>query len=1035
VIRQQIEIRALAEQYDGHARQLAHEINQLSGRHLPSLATITASSTPLQLSTAQLYRLYGNLTPTELHQLIQQLLVDPVVQHAELFPPVQQANAEPANTSSEHIVDVFFHASVTDTLAESVMLGARMLGITGLERVETGRRYLLDGRLSAEEVHYITQALLYNPIIQYFELLPANTVGRQDKSATTDDVSRPIGIDSARSLVEVPRPHLNRQDGREAVRTIPILDKSDEQLLELSRSGMLALNLDEMSTIQQYFRQQGREPTDVELETLAQTWSEHCSHKTFKATIDYREVDSRGQELTRETINSLLKTYLMRATEAIRPDWLVSAFSDNAGIIRFTADYDVAFKVETHNHPSAIEPFGGANTGVGGVIRDVVGVSAQPIACTDILCFGPQDISADALPAGVLPPRRIASGVVNGVRDYGNKMGIPTVNGAILYHQGYIYNPLVFCGCLGLLPHGSHPNHVQVGDRVVVLGGRTGRDGIHGATFSSGEMSSEINAQAGAAVQIGAPITEKKVTDVIMQARDRRLYHAITDCGAGGFSSAIGEMGAETGVQVELAHAPLKYQGLAPWEIWLSEAQERMVLAVPPEHIDELLELCQIEEVEASILGTFTNDHRLTVTYQSEIVADLSMDFLHDGRPNRTLEAVWIQPEPQPQRESSIETVTDMTYSFSTSMGPALLALLRHPTIGSKEQVVRRYDHEVQGATVVKPLVGRAGNGPGDAAVLQPMLPEGTRAGIILSNGVNPLYGKIDPYHMATNAVDEALRNLTAVGGDITRAAILDNFCWGSPTDAHQLGLLVRAAKGCHDAAIGFRTPFISGKDSLNNEYHAEGQRIPVLPTLVISAVGIIDDAAHTVDMALKTPGNLLYQIGMTNNELAGSHYAEIIDPASFERLIPYTSVPEVRIQRAYRLMKALGEAIRMGMVQACHDLSEGGLAIAAAEMALASMLGVELDVHQIQATNAPLTQNAVNVVRLFSESASRFLVEITPEQFGTFERHMRSNGVQDVIFVGRVSTIPRFIVHDGEEELINMHITELQEAWKGEQA
>src|SRR5437868_4983389 len=333
----------------------------------------------------------------------------------------------------------------------------------------------------------------------------------------------------------------------------------------------------------------------------------------------------------------------MRATEQVKQPWLVSAFSDNAGIIRFTETQDLAFKVETHNHPSAIEPFGGANTGVGGVIRDVLGVSAEPIACTDILCFGPADTPVEDLPAGILPPRRIASGVVKGVRDYGNKMGVPIVNGAILYNEGYLYNPLVFCGCLGMLPRGSHPRKVQPGDCIVVLGGRTGRDGIHGATFSSGEMSSETNAQAGSAVQIGAPITEKKVADVIIQARDKQLYSAITDCGAGGFSSAIGEMGDETGACVELEKAPLKYQGLAPWEIWLSEAQERMVLAVPPQHLEALLAICAIEEVEASITGNFTNNHRLVVTYHGQAVADIDMEFLHEGRPGKTLEAVWTR--------------------------------------------------------------------------------------------------------------------------------------------------------------------------------------------------------------------------------------------------------------------------------------------------------------------------------------------------------------------------------------------------------
>ncbi|GAC1358787.1 MAG: phosphoribosylformylglycinamidine synthase subunit PurL [Ktedonobacteraceae bacterium] len=822
---------------------------------------------------------------------------------------------------------------------------------------------------------------------------------------------------------------------------------NDEQLLAFSKAGLLSLNLDEMRVIQRHYKEQRREPTDVELETLAQTWSEHCSHKTFKATIEYQECDAHGTIAEQETIHGLLKRYIMRATEQVRPEWLVSAFSDNAGIVRFTDTHDIAFKVETHNHPSAIEPFGGANTGVGGVIRDILGVSAQPIACTDILCFGPLDTPAETLPAGVLPPRRIATGVVDGVRDYGNKMGIPTVNGAILYHPGYMYNPLVFCGCLGVLPHGSHPRKVMPGDTVVVLGGRTGRDGVHGATFSSGEMSVEMNAQAGTAVQIGAPITEKKVADVIIQARDRQLYHAITDCGAGGFSSAIGEMAADTGVRVELVHAPLKYQGLAPWEIWLSEAQERMVLAVPPAHLDALLALCAIEEVEASIIGTFTADHHLTVTYHEKTVASIDMDFLHNGRPNRILAATWTPtPYSESQRTSVLASLSDsekktplhlsqakVGIRFIVPPTPAtlLLNLLHHPSLASKEAVVRRYDYEVQGATVLKPLVGKTGQGPGDAAVLQPIFEDGTQtqAGIVLSNGVNPLYGTIDPYHMAVNAVDEALRNLTAVGGDITRVSILDNFCWGNPTDPTQLGMLVRAVKGCHDAAVGFRTPFISGKDSLNNEYRADGQRLPVLPTLVISAVGVIDNVAQTIDMSLKTPGNLLYVVGTTRNELAGSHYAEIIRELPLE-----TNVPHVDIEYAYITMEALGTAIRRGMVRACHDLSEGGLAVATAEMALASQLGVALELSHIPVV-ADVSSVLTNTLRLFSESASRFIVEIAPEQWGPFEKHMRSSGVTDVTYIGTVTNTGRFSIHDGDEEVIDLSVTDLQHAFKGDQA
>ena len=998
---QYIEVRAVSEQHDVRASRLAREILQLAPQRLPSLAAIV--NTSLHIRTAALYHLAGTFDPSQLDRLISQLLVDSVVQVASV---VEQPYASP----TQHIVDVFFHPGVTDTLAESVIAGAHMLDISTIERVETGTRYFLDGRLSARDARAIAESLLYNPVIQQYELRERATPLSNAIKEAEARIHVAFSTSDASPPTESPIPQ-------------SLLTMDDAQLVAFSKAGLLSLNLDELRVIQQHYKEQGREPTNVELETLAQTWSEHCSHKTFKATITYREFDGDDTLAVQETISGLLKSYIMRATEELQPDWLVSAFSDNAGIVRFTETHDLAFKVETHNHPSAIEPFGGANTGVGGVIRDVLGVSAQPIACTDILCFGPLETDSETLAVGVLPPRRIAAGVVDGVRDYGNKMGIPTVNGAILYHRGYVYNPLVFCGCLGLLPHGSHPNKIVAGDRVVVLGGRTGRDGVHGATFSSGEMSHEINTQAGTAVQIGAPITEKKVADVIVQARDRQLYHAITDCGAGGFSSAVGEMGAETGVHVELAHAPLKYQGLAPWEIWLSEAQERMVLAVPTDNLDALLALCIIEEVEMSVIGTFTNDHRLTVSYHDETVADIDMAFLHDGRPNRTLEANW-GPWPSPHAQTN----TNSRFIVPPTPATILLNLLQHPTIASKESVVRRYDHEVQGATVLKPLVGKTGQGPGDAAVLHPILEDGTPAGIVLSNGVNPLYGTIDPYHMAVNAVDEALRNLTAVGGDIARVSILDNFCWGNPTDPLQLGMLVRAVKGCYDAAVGFGTPFISGKDSLNNEYRSGGQRFPVIPTLVISAVGVIDDVTQTVDMALKTPDNLLYLVGTTHNELAGSHYIEVTRDTPFA-----TQVPRVNVEHARNTMEALGEAIRRGMVRACHDLSEGGLAVAVAEMAIASRLGVALDVSHVPVNDAP-DEASKTTLRLFSESASRFIVEIAPEQWGTFEKHMRFSGVTDVTYLGTVTHTERFGIREGNEQIVDLSIADLQQAFKGVQ-
>jgi phosphoribosylformylglycinamidine synthase len=444
--------------------------------------------------------------------------------------------------------------------------------------------------------------------------------------------------------------------------------------------------------------------------------------------------------------------------------WVYSAFVDNAGIIRFDETYDLAFKVETHNRPTAIEPFGGANTGIGGVIRDVLGVSARPIANTDVLCFGPPDLPSEQLPEAVLHPRRIAEGVISGIEDYGNKMGIPTINGAIIYHNGYTANPLVFCGCLGILPHNSHRSEAQPGDLIVVIGGRTGRDGLRGATFSSMEMDSTTSTVSGSAVQIGHPINEKQVQEVVLRARDERLYTAITDCGAGGLSSAVGEMGEKVGATVQLETVPLKYPGLRPWEIWLSEAQERMVMAVPQKNWPRVKEISAGQDVEAVAIGTFDPTGRLTLHYNDTFVGDISMEFLHDGIPQKQLQAHWSPPTGVAAEKPFHPRPVDLT--------DKLLRLLAMPTIRSKEEVIRRYDHEVQGSTSVKPLVGVDNHGPSDAAVIVPHDTQNNSMpvrAIAISNGIAPIYTEFDPYAMAWAAIDEAMRNLVAVGADPDR--------------------------------------------------------------------------------------------------------------------------------------------------------------------------------------------------------------------------------------------------------------------------
>lgn len=876
-----------------------------------------------------LYFIEGQLSQEELQQLALKLLSDPVTQTIswdEL--PAPPSSSEPDSV----ILEVALRPGVTDPVAAEIVRAAHELGINGVHRTATGQRFILhfDPSVSQSETirlsASISATLLANPVIQHWKL----------------------------GSIEPSFPEEVESSGQ--VETIAIRNLSDDELLALSKDRRAALDLAEMQAIRAYCQKENRDLTDVEFETIAQTWSEHCVHKTFKAKITLESPSPAGRGARGEgEIDSIIKTYLKSATDKINAPWVISAFVDNAGIIDFDDEFEISFKAETHNHPSAIEPFGGANTGVGGVIRDILGVSAKPIANTDVLCFGKQNVSFDELPEGVLHPKRIMSGVVAGVQDYGNKIGIPTVNGAILFDEGYAANPLVFCGCVGIAPKGLHRKNPQVGDRVIVLGGRTGRDGLRGATFSSMTMDAQTGEVAGASVQIGDPIVEKGLIDVITRARDLRLYNDITDCGAGGLSSAVGEMASNIGCDVELKKVKLKYPGLAPWEIWLSEAQERMVLAIAPENIPALQELCDTFDTELTDIGEITGKHRLIVRYNGNPVVDMDNEFLHEGIPQRQLQAIIEETSAIRLSASQSVPVSDIQQT--------LLFLLSHPNIASKSSVIRIYDHEIQGGTVVKPLTGVEADAPSDATVLKPIGTKGMK-GIVLSNGINPEYGKRDAYHMAFAVIDEAIRNAVAVGADPERIAILDNFCWGDPMRPETLGSLVEAARGCHDAALLFRTPFISGKDSLNNEYlGTDGQRHAIPPTLLISALGIMDDVTKAVTMDLKEVGNAIYLIGDFAPVFGGSHFDTTIDE----------TIPQVS-EITPQVYKALHNAINAGLIRSAHDLSEGGLAVAAAEMCIGGRLGLDI--------NPPLTTRD-----LFGETTGCLLVEVSPANLVRFEK------------------------------------------------
>ncbi len=951
---------------------------------------------PAAARSARVYLIEADLDRARLDAICDRLLADPVIEHAVVgvSPP------------SSALIEVHPLPGVMDPAAGSVR--EALSDLFGIEaEVSTGVRYDFEG-ITPEQADTLARRLLANTVIQAIHTKPFHPA-------------------------ELPKGH----EHESPLTHVPLRDLDDAALERLSREAHLFLSLDEMRAIRDEYRALGREPTDIELETLAQTWSEHCVHKTLKSTIIYRnEEASKGGPSAGEgssshrndpinwadrpghtvnpdgsiTIDNLLKSTVAAATHELIEeglDWTLSVFVDNAGIIEFDEDHAVCVKVETHNHPSAIEPYGGAATGIGGCIRDIIGtgLAAKPIASTDVFCVAYPDrwesdeatkrrsdaegnstpisdtstpsslrrsVAPSLLPPGCLHPRRILSRVVAGVRDYGNRMGIPTVNGAVWFDDRYVGNPLVFCGSIGVMPRGENDRMISgeagPGDRIIAIGGRTGRDGIHGATFSSAELTDTHADEFAHAVQIGNPIEEKRVLDAILRARDYvsdeprpsgsgPLFTAITDCGAGGFSSAVGEMGEKIGAEVHLDRAPLKYPGLTHTEIWISEAQERMVLAVPPENLPALRKICDEEHVELADLGHFgTPDRELILNFRGVEVGRLPMAFLHNGIPLPTREAVWKESGDEATKRRSDEggkfspgasTPSSLRHSVTPSL---LLTILSHPNTASKHRIIRQYDHEVQGNTVIKPLAGPAQRGPMDAAVIEPV--PGSGRGLAVACGLATDL-EHDPYLMALAAIDECVRNLVCVGADPDRIAILDNFCWPSCNRPENLASLVRAAEGCYDGAKAYRTPFISGKDSLNNQFTTEaGETIEIPPTLLISGVGIVRDLGRCTTMDAKQPGDLLVLIAPADPS-----------PTQWTRTGPAAT-------------RLVADAIARGLVRSAHDVSDGGLLGAVAEMLIAGStpahpIGAAVDL-------APLTPPGESPhAAAFDESPCRYVIEI----------------------------------------------------------
>jgi len=958
--------------------------------------------------TRDVYKLDMELSPEELAE-VRKAFTDPVV--------ARSAVGRLAPPPLDWMVEVGFKPGVTDNVGATARAVARdvldrPLGPT--EAVYTSIQYFFQGSgLERADIDRLAGELLANPLIQTMRVFSPE----EWAAAPVDD--------SVPAVRERPDIRVETYD----------LGGGDEDLMRISREGILSLSLDEMRAIRDFFASEKarraraalglpEQPTDVELECIAQTWSEHCKHKIFAALVHYID-ESDPADVKEEWIDSLFKTCIRDATAKIgnEIDWLVSVFSDNAGVIRFNDRYNLAYKVETHNSPSALDPYGGAITGIVGVNRDPMGtgMGCELVANVWGYCLGSPFYDGD-LPEGLMHPRRIRDGVHQGVIDGGNQSGIPWARGFERFDERYIGKPLVYCGTVGRLPRlvtgrPSERKEIEPGDVVVMCGGRIGKDGIHGATFSSEELRKESPAQA---VQIGDPITQRNLYEFLLEARDLGLYRALTDNGAGGLSSSIGEMSRLSGgADIDLAKAPLKYEGLQPWEIFLSEAQERMSLAVPPEKLDEFLALARRREVEAAALGAFTDSGALTVRHGGRVTAHLDLEFLHEGGPRMTIEARWRPPRipapPAPRKGPRNRT---------------LLKLLASLNVCSKEYKSRQYDGEVKGLSVVKPFVGVGGDVPSDAVVM--MAEHGCRMGMVLAEGINPFYSDIDTYDMMASVIDEAVRRVVSVGGRLDRIAGLDNFCWPDPVlsektpdGPYKMAQLVRAGKALYDVTTAYKVPAISGKDSMKNDSVRGGRKISIPPTVLFSTIGVIDDVGRAVTMYFKRPGDVVYVAGVTREELGGSEFFRLLAREAGEPLAYGGRAPSLDIPLALGLYGAMNEATGRGLVRSSHTPTLGGLGVAFALAAVGGGLGADIDLGAVECDGG-----LADDVKLFSESNSRFVLTCAPEDAAALEETFRGLPLRRV---GAVAEGRRLrVVGRRGREVVHKDIDALRRAFKG---
>lgn len=907
-----------------------------------------------KIHTAKVYRVEG-LNQKEVINFTQKVLYEPIDQDIT-FNQLLFKNPDA-------LLEIAYKPGVMNPEAASLIKAASDVGLK-IKAADSSTEYAFWGKVTTDQIKTIVDNLLVNKTIEQVVTKKPKTLLISGASGKTKKI---------------------------AIRTM-----SPNELMNLSRDRLF-LNLKEMQIIQNYFQKMDRDPSDCEVEILAQSWSEHCVHKTFKANL---VIDGKKKEPLIARI---------KKTANFNKKLIISSFIDNSGVIDFYDGWAVSGKVETHNSPSAIEPYGGAMTGSGGVFRDILGTGkgAKPIASTDIFCFAPPNLPEKELPPGCLHPDYLLRKVVAGVRDYGNRVGIPTNNGSVHFHKGFRAKPTVAVGSYGLIPKKDAPKgKPKPNDLILAIGGRTGRDGIHGATFSSGEMTSRTITVSGSAVQIGNAIEEKRIIDLVLSLRKKNLIRAITDCGAGGFSSAIGEMGARIGVEVHLENVPLKYSGLSPWEIFLSESQERMVLAIDPKNLKEVLKEAKLFNVEAVVVGKFVPNKLLKVLYGKQKVAELKMDFIHNGLPKRnmvgkTKKRLIEQRLPKPPK--------DFTFVWKK--------VLAHGNVCSKEPIVRLYDHNVQGTSALHPFSGEKYDGPNDGTILRPLYKK--PYGVVIAHGLNPQLNSIDPYQGSIWSIIEAISNYVAVGGDIKNAALVDNFIWPFP-DEESLADLDKSVDACFDIAKLLKMPFVSGKDSLSSTYRfANGDILKIPPVLLISVFGKIPDVTKTQTSDFKKPGSTIVLIGKLDTEnLGGSAY--------FDSTNAKGDVPKVDLKNIKSVLASITTGIQNGKILSVHDISEGGLASAIAEMSFGGGFGASVDLVLINTHGV----NKASIFRpdciFFSETAGTFLAEVEDEKTA---KALFSKVPYAII--GKTNKSEFIKVTSGTKTLVNVKLSSLKEVWQ----